>query len=228
MEPDLVTTDPTPNFVCTTCGYFIDTAWESLWDEELGEDRLYFGRDELLGLILIDHLKGYPFQIACLHPDGTYGYAPEGEPSQRREPRQEIHTTRMVTPDEATALLLMQQPLHGLVGDATIEQWIYRKLGALLYACYSPLAPEHPLIDFSVRLCEEGSGIAEALAGLSEASALASHAVQGDPNFPALQQEVLALIEEHYWDIADVGLGDWLTWGQHTLLPAEIREALTS
>jgi hypothetical protein len=64
MNPVAFPADPVPNFICPTCGYFGETTWTSYATEDFGEDRLAFGSYELLGMILIDHLRGYPFFLA--------------------------------------------------------------------------------------------------------------------------------------------------------------------
>ena len=216
-----------PVFLCPTCGHFCDTTWDSYETEDLGSDRLTFGRNELLGIILIDHLKGYPFQLACLHPDGTYGYAPEVAPGTRADVHKGRSETRLIPPAEAQALLEASPPLHAIVGDAAIEQKIYRILSALLYATYNPLSADHALIDFRVNFVDEGFQLADYLAGLSDASPLAHHYTDSpDANFTALQQEVFALIQEHYWVVFDAGLSEHLE-AYHVLAPALIREALT-
>src|SRR5262249_51624768 len=134
-----------------------------------------FGCGELSGIILIDHLKGYPFQVACLHPDGTYGYAPEGAPGKRWDVSKERVEQRLITPEEAQALLAASPPLHTIAGDAAIEMKIYRLLAGLLYATYNPLSHEHPVINFHEHFVEDGLHLADALYGLSDASALAHH-----------------------------------------------------
>ena len=216
-----------PVFLCATCGHFCDTTWDSYEANHLGETRLTFGCHALLGMILIDHLKGYPFQLACLHPDGTYGYAPEVAPGTRADVHKGRSETRLITPAEAQALLEASPPLHAIVGDAAIEQKIYRILSALLYATYNPLSADHALIDFRVNFVDEGFQLADYLAGLSDASPLAHHYTDSpDANFTALQQEVVALIQEHYWVVFDAGLSEHLE-AYHVLAPALIREALT-
>ena len=216
-----------PVFLCPTCGHFCDTTWDSYEADHLGETRLTFGCHALLGMILIDHLKGYPFQLACLHPDGTYGYAPEVAPGTRADVHKGRSETRLIPPAEAQALLEASPPLHAIVGDAAIEQKIYRILSALLYATYNPLSADHALIDFRVNFVDEGFQLADYLAGLSDASPLAHHYTDSpDANFTALQQEVVALIQEHYWVVFDAGLSEHLE-AYHVLAPALIREALT-
>jgi hypothetical protein len=216
-----------PVFLCPTCGHFCDTTWDSYEADHLGETRLTFGCHALLGMILIDHLKGYPFQLACLHPDGTYGYAPEVAPGTRADVHKGRSETRLIPPAEAQALLEASPPLHAIVGDAAIEQKIYRILSALLYATYNPLSADHALIDFRVNFVDEGFQLADYLAGLSDASPLAHHYTDSpDANFTALQQEVFALIQEHYWVVFDAGLSEHLE-AYHVLAPALIREALT-
>ena len=60
-----------------------------------------------------------------------------------------------------------------------------------------------------------------------DASPLAHHYTDSpDANFTALQQEVFALIQEHYWVVFDAGLSEHLE-AYHVLAPALIREALT-
>jgi len=62
---------------------------------------------------------------------------------------------------------------------------------------------------------------------LLDASPLAHHYTDSpDANFTALQQEVVALIQEHYWVVFDAGLSEHLE-AYHVLAPALIREALT-
>jgi hypothetical protein len=225
--PEPLTFVEAPNFICPTCGYFGATPWETVADEELGEQRLEFGRSELLGIILMDHLKGVAFQVACLHPDGTYGYAPEGEPGKRIPNAKGTEVSRQITPAEAEALLAASPPLHAIVGDAAIEQKIYRILGGLHYACYNPLTLAGQVIDFTARFRDDWFQLADALYGLSPESSLAHHYAADDPNFTALQEEVLSLIRQHYWLLWDTGLGDHLEI-EHVLLPAQIRQALAS
>jgi hypothetical protein len=218
--------DPVPHFICPTCGYFGESTWESYETEELGQERLDFGCRELLGMILIDHLKGYPFQLACLHPDGTYGYAPEVAPGQRHDVDKGCLIPRQVTPEEVRALHQAGPPLSALVDDAAIEQKIYRILAGLLYATYNPLARDRPLLNFSEHFCDQGWLIADYQYGLSETSPLAHYYSDSDDlNFTGLQEEVLRLIQPHYWVVVDVGL-DWALEEDHSLTPAEIREAL--
>jgi hypothetical protein len=227
MTEELMTTDPVPNFICPTCGYFGDTTWDSYQAEELGEERLSFGCRELLGMILIDHLQGSPFQLACLHPDGTYGYAPERTPGKRADVDKVAHTTRLGVSEEAQDWLGEQGlPLHVAVGDAAITQKVSRILAGLLYATYNPLEATHDLINFGEHYHDEGLLLADLLAGLSDASPLAHDATdRADANFTALQRELWDLLQPHYWLLVDAGL-DWALAEWHVLTPAEIREAL--
>jgi hypothetical protein len=229
MNPVQLPADPVPNFICPACGYFGETTWDSYATEELGEERLAFGCRELLGMMLIDHLLGYPFSLACLHPDGTYGYGPEAAPGIRREFRGWVMTRTLTMPAEVQAFLHAmgpQQPLHEVMGDAAIEHKIYRTLAGLLYATYHPLAPPHPLIDFQARFRQESASIMDCLSNLSPASPLARYYDEDDTNFTALQRHVWELLAPHYWHPHDVLL-DWTLEEHHVLRPSEITTAFT-
>ena len=62
------------------------------------------------------------------------------------------------------------------------------------------------------------------LAGLSDASPLAHHYASDDLEFTALQEEVLALVHDYYFPVAD--LAECLRYAPHCLTPTEIRAAL--
>src|SRR5215471_15730661 len=107
---------------------------------------------------MIDHLKGYPFQLCCLHPDDTYDYAPEVAPGKRQDTAKGRLTMRRVTPAEAHTWLEARPPLRTTVGDAAIEQTIYRVLSSLLYARWDPFpfTRNVALIDFAQQFLAEG------------------------------------------------------------------------
>ena len=139
--------DPVPNFICPTCGAFSATTWADVDAPDApdaSDTALMLGCGQLLGLILVDHARAYPFQVGCLHPDGTFSYRPEGAPDFKGTTR-EVE----VTPELAAELLAMPD-IRELLPERTIEQRIYRTLGSLLYCQVQFLVPGtipplHPL-----------------------------------------------------------------------------------
>ena len=213
--------DPVPNFICPTCGAFSATTWADVVAPEApaaSETALLMGCGQLLGLILEDHARQYPFQVACLHPDGTFSYRPEGAPDVKGTPR-----VVEVTPELAAEVAAMPD-IREYLPDRTIEQRIYRTLGSLLYCQEQflvsgtiPLSTHYPDVVFS---------LLDDLAGLSDASPLAHHYASHDLDFTALQAQVLELIQDYYFTVAD--LDECLWYAPHCMTPTEIRAALAA